>query len=100
MTGNTLEVFINDILDMGGPEKEMIFRGKTYFLETIENMEKDILELWVAELDSTENTADCICTYRFWGKDLSECFHRFATHTIFDGLNLYEAEQEIEVVFG
>ena len=28
MIGNTLSEFIDDILTMGGPEKEFLFRGK------------------------------------------------------------------------
>ena len=30
MKGNTLAEFINDLLTMGGPEKEFEFRGKKY----------------------------------------------------------------------
>ena len=28
MIGNTLSEFVDDILTMGGPEKEFLFRGK------------------------------------------------------------------------
>ena len=69
---------------------------KAIFSGAILNREKDILELRAAEMDSTGNTADCIFTYLFRGEYFSECFHRIATHTIFDGLNLYEAEQKIK----
>ena len=34
MTGNTLSEFIDDILTMGGPEKEFLFRGKKYMLQS------------------------------------------------------------------
>ena len=33
MKGNTLAEFINDLLTMGGPEKEFEFRGKKYMME-------------------------------------------------------------------
>lgn len=33
MKGNTLSEFINDLLTMGGPEKEYEYRGKRYFME-------------------------------------------------------------------
>ena len=34
MKGNTLSEFINDLLTMGGPEKEYEYRGKRYFMES------------------------------------------------------------------
>ena len=36
----------------------------------------------------------------FWGADLRECVHKFEQAEVFDGLTIYEAEQEIEVQFG
>ena len=33
MIGNTLSEFVDDILTMGGPEKEFLFRGKKYILQ-------------------------------------------------------------------
>lgn len=33
MRGNTLTEFMDDLLTMGGPEKEFLFRGKRYFME-------------------------------------------------------------------
>ena len=40
MKGNTLIEFINDLRTMGGPEKESLFRGKRYFMES-QPYEKD-----------------------------------------------------------
>ncbi len=34
MIGNTLSEFIDDILTMGGPEKEFLFHGKKYMLQS------------------------------------------------------------------
>lgn len=31
MIGNTLSKFVDDILTMGGPEKEFLFRGKKIY---------------------------------------------------------------------
>lgn len=36
----------------------------------------------------------------FPGKDFRECFSKFEKARIFDGLTLYEAEQEITVLYG
>ena len=35
MIGNTLSEFVDDILTMGGPEKEFLFRGKKYILQPL-----------------------------------------------------------------
>lgn len=100
MTGNIFEEFVNDILEVGGPEKEFVFRGRMYFLETMYRQEKGLLELYIDEWGGLADGAECLCTYSFWGKDFAECFRRFAAHKIFDGLNIYEAESEIEVLYG
>ena len=34
MKGNTLADFIDDLLSMGGPEKEFVFRDRFFFLES------------------------------------------------------------------
>ena len=34
MKGNTLTEFMDDLLTMGGPEKEFLFRGRRYFMES------------------------------------------------------------------
>ena len=38
--------------------------------------------------------------FGFWGADLRECVHKFEAAKVFDGLTIYEAGQEIEVLFG
>lgn len=40
MKENTLTEFMDDLLIMGGPEKEFMFRGKRYFMES-QPYEKD-----------------------------------------------------------
>ncbi len=49
MKGNTMEQFIDDLLTIGGPEKEFIFHSKLYFLETMFRDERGFLELYVDE---------------------------------------------------
>lgn len=44
MIGNTLSEFVDDILTMGGPEKEFLFVGKNIFY-SVRNM-KQIHLLW------------------------------------------------------
>lgn len=104
MKGNSVSEFIDDILSAGGPEKEFTFRNKFYFLETIYNEEKNRMELRIEEYDRSdpENTARDIFvqTYIYSGKDFAECTAKFEKARIFDGLTVYEAESEIEVLFG
>ena len=38
--------------------------------------------------------------FRCHGKDFRECFEQFEKATIFDGMTIYDAESEIEVLFG
>ncbi len=100
MKGNTLGEFIDDILISGGPEKEFTFRNKYYFLES-SHQGNDYIELHIDEYDKQESDEPrYIKTYNFKGKNLAECTHQFKTAKIFEGLNIYEAESEIEVLFG
>ena len=41
MRGNAFTEFMDDLLAKGGPEKEVVFRGKRYFMEA-QPYEKDI----------------------------------------------------------
>ena len=56
MQGNTINEFLNDLLTVGGPEKEFTFRGKKYFLETTQEEGSTILDLSIQEfLDRLKN---------------------------------------------
>ena len=100
MKGNTLGEFIDDILISGGPEKEFVFRDKYYFLEST-CKGNGCMELRIDEYDTQESDEpQYIKTYRFIGKNLTECTNQFETAKVFEGLTIYEAEPEIEVLFG
>lgn len=96
MKGNTLSEFINDLLAMGGPEKEFLFRGKRYFMESQPYMEDSSLTEFVVFECSNDNN----CIFRCHGKSNADCVEQFESAPIFDGLTIYKAEPEIEVVFG
>lgn len=99
MTGNTLNEFMNDLLTVGGPEKEFSFRGKMYFLETTQKDASELLDLSIQEfLDNEEQTN--INEFHFIGSSLRECVKKFEKARIFDGLDIYQAESEIKVLFG
>lgn len=96
MKGNTLTEFMDDLLMMGGPEKDFLFRGRRYLLES-QPYEKDYsqVEFVIFECFGDENYI-----FRCHGKSNEECVQQFEKAKIFDGLTIYEAEEDIEVLFG
>lgn len=101
MRGNTLAEFMDDLLISGGPEKEFVFRSKFYFLETMYRKERASVELYVDEYDNRDPQNQVyLQRHSFWGKDFAMCVKQFEIAPIFDGMTIYEAEQEIEVLFG
>ena len=101
MKGNTLAEFMDDLLSMGGPEKEFVFRDRFFFLESVYLENGAILKLYLDEYDNS-NPQDKVflTTHSFCGKTLSDCVKKFENAKIFAGLTIYEAEKEIEVLFG
>ena len=101
MKGNTLAEFMNDLLSMGGPEKEFVFRDRFFFLESVYLENGAVLELYLDEYDN-RNPQDKVflTTHSFCGKNLSECVKKVENATILAGLTIYEVEKEIEVLFG
>jgi hypothetical protein len=101
MKGNTLAEFMDDLLSMGGPEKEFVFRDRFFFLESAHLENGAVLELYLDEYDNSNPQEKVFLTsHRFLGKNLTECVEKFENATIFDGLTIYQAEKEIEVLFG
>ena len=104
MKGNTVTEFIDDLLTMGGPEKEFIFRDKFYFLESVYNGVQRKMELRIYEYDRPDplNTSldQFAKAHLFDGKNFEECVSKFEAAKIFDGMTIYEAESEIEVLYG
>ena len=98
MKGNTLNEFMNDLLTVGGPEKEFSFRGKNFFLETTQSSTLK-LDMCIQEFLNNEEQTN-INEFHFTGSTLHECVQKFQEAPIFDGLTIYEAETEIEVHFG
>ena len=96
MKGNTLAEFMDDLLVSGGPEKEFVFRGKRYFMESQPyDINPTFTEFVIFECFGEENYI-----FRCHGKNNADCVKQFETAKIFDGLTIYEAEKEIEVLYG
>lgn len=94
MKGNTLGQFIDDILTMGGPEKEYLYRGKRYMLEC----ETDSAGLIVLMIFACFGEEEIV--FQCKGETFLACFQQYEKAPIYDGRTIYEAEHEIEVLFG
>lgn len=94
MKGNDLNQFIDDLYSMGGPEKEFIYKGNSYFLESA-NIGNNTIEMVVFQCFGKGEYI-----FRCTGKDFAECARQFEKARIFDGKTIYEVENEIEVVYG
>lgn len=96
MKGNTLTEFMDDLLAAGGPEKEFLFRNRRYFMEA-QPYKKDPTqtEFVIFECFGNQNYI-----FRCHGKNNEECVKQFEKAKVFDGMTIYEAESEIEVLFG
>lgn len=101
MTGFNIGEFIDDLLSVGGPQKEFVFRNNFYFLETIFRKDRNLNELYLDEYDNSDPKSKVyLQTHSFFGESFAECVEQFETAKIFGGLTIYEAEKEIEVMFG
>ena len=96
MKGNTLTEFINDLLTMGGPEKEYEYRGKRYFMESQPyKLDPTKVEFVIFECFGEENYI-----FRCHGKNNADCVNEFEKAKLFDGRTIYEAHDEITVLYG
>lgn len=93
MLGNNLNEFINDMYH--NPEKEITYCGKRYM---ITGYADEICELYTLEVYTIEKVSKEL--FKFTSKIRHECVEAFQEAKIFDGKNIYEAEKDIEVLFG
>ena len=101
MIGQTVYEFIDDIISCGGPEKEFVFRNKYYFLETIFDEQAGKYKLQIDEYDNSDQQEKrFVRSYCYYGNNFFECEQRFEADKVFDGKSIYDAEQDIEVLFG
>ena len=93
MLGNDLNEFIDDMYH--NPEKEIVYCGKRYMISGYvdETCELYTLEVYTIEKDSKE-------LFKFTSKVRYDCVEQFEKAKIFDGKTIYEAEKDIEVLFG
>lgn len=101
MKGNSLNEFMNDLYVNGGPEKEFTYRDQYFIIQCEATADKSNRVLRVDSYKLQDGDAgDFIKTYFFSGGTLAECVEAFEKAKIFDGKTIYEAEKDIEVLFG
>lgn len=93
MLGNNLNEFMDDMYH--NPEKEIIYRGKRYMVAGYSDKECELYTLEVYTIDK-----DCKELFKHTSKERNECVEKFEKAKIFDGKTIYEAEKDIEVLFG
>lgn len=77
------------------PEKEVLYHGKKYMITGYidKKCETCTIEIYTIEIDSKE-------LFKHTSKNRNECVEAFEKAKIFKGKTIYEAENEIEVLFG
>lgn len=93
MIGNNLNEFIDDMYH--NPEKEIRYCKKRYMIVGYINETGELytLEVYIVEKECKE-------LFKFTSKKRYECVEAFEKAKIFNGKNIYEAEKDIEVIFG
>ena len=93
MKGNNLNDFINDMYH--NPEKEICYRNKKYI---INGFIDETGELYTLAIYTVEESSKTLFSYT--SEKRGECVEQFEKAKIFGGKTIYEAEQDIEVLYG
>lgn len=93
MKGNTLNEFINDLYY--NPEKEILFHNKRYMLSGFVDATGEIYTLEVYTIGE-----ECKTVFEHTARARHECVAAFEKAKIFDEKTIYEAESDIEVLYG
>lgn len=93
MTGNDLNSFMEDMYY--NPEKEIRYNNKTYMITGFVDETGELYTLAVYTVKE-----NCKTLFSYTSKIRCECVKQFEQAKIFDGKTIYEAEKDIEVLFG
>ena len=101
MKGNTINEFMSDLRYNGGPEKEFVYKDKYYIIQGDGKEGDDKTYLRLEEYDRVKDDAgEYLNTYWFGGMSYDEAVEEFEKAKVFDGKTIYEAEKDIEVLYG
>ena len=93
MKGNDLDQFIDDLYH--NPEKEISYRGVRYMIRGYFSPGANVYTLEVNTIEKSPRTL-----FSHTSSERRECVRSFVSAKIFDGKTIYEAEQDIEVLYG
>ncbi len=93
MKGNTLNIFIDDLYH--NPEKEILYNNQQYIISGFVDRTGELYTLEVYTIGKESKTL-----FAFTSKIRRECVEAFEKAQIFDGKNIYEAEKDIEILYG
>ena len=93
MKGNVLNEFMSDLYY--NPEKEIVCYGARYIISGFSDETGESYTLQVCTIEE-----DPKMLFAHTSKNRSECVAAFEEAKIFNGKTVYEAENDIEVLFG
>ncbi len=93
MQGNHLNEFIDDLHH--NPEKEIAYQGVKYMIRGYFNPDDGVYTLEACTIE-----AEPRILFSHSSSDRHECVEAFVNTQIFNGKTLYEAEQNIDVLYG
>lgn len=93
MRGNSLNEFIDNLYY--NPEKEISYRGVKYIVSGFADEAGERYTLQVAIISEEPKVL-----FAHTSKDRGECVRAFEKAPIFNGKTIYEAENDMEVLFG
>ena len=92
MIGNPISEFIDDLYC--NPEMEMEYHGVRYLVSGYRDADNE----YVLQIDTIEPQSSAVFFVK--KKTVRECVEAFEEATLFDGKTIYEAENEITVLYG
>ncbi len=93
MRGNSLNEFIDDLYY--NPEKEIVYFGKRFMVSGYVNETGILYTLVVYSVEVSSKEL-----FKITSKSRQECVEKFEQAKIFIGKTIYEAEKDIEVLYG
>ena len=93
MKGNSLNEFIDDLYH--NPEKEISYQGVRYMIRGYFSPNTNVYTLEACTIEISPRTL-----FSHTSSERHDCVKSFVNAKIFNGMSLYEAEKDIEVLYG
>ena len=105
MEGNTLNEFVNDLINGLTGEKEFVYKERYYFITRDYEADEKMFYIRLEEYNCIKGKSELepgehLKTIKFSGFTLNEAVSKFKDGKVFDGKSIYEAEKDIVVLYG